>query len=263
MGKKRRILIAALLVILLGGFAWWLLHPREPSYHGKSLSAWLVQYTESDGGASEVQAEEAIRVIGTNGLPILLKWIGSKDSVLRAKAIALSRKQTLVRIPCYTDEERRIIARVGFGVLGSTAAPAVPALIDLLNNDGDSDVQGEVVMALGRIGPAAQDAVPAIIKCLNGTNRFAALFAPNVLATIHKKPELVIPALIQHLEESKHKPLDVRRTIEAIGNFGTNAKSAVPDLTAMLNDQDLRTREAATNALKQIDPEAAAKAGVK
>ena len=38
MGKKRRILIAALLVVLLGGFAWSLLRPSEPSYQGKSLS---------------------------------------------------------------------------------------------------------------------------------------------------------------------------------------------------------------------------------
>ena len=129
-----------------------------------------------------MQAEEAIRMIGTNGIPLLLKWIGSKDSVLRRKAVALSRKQTLVRIPFYTDDEKRIIARVGFGALGSTAAPAVPALIALLKNDRDSDIQGEVVMALGKIGPSAQDAVPDIIKCMNGTNHFAALFAPYALA---------------------------------------------------------------------------------
>lgn len=266
MGKQRRIWLAALALAATCGITWLLLssHESEPVYQGKRLSTWLAQYGESnDGGTSERQAEEAITMIGTNGLPLLLKWMSCRDSVLKRKLIALFRKQSLIKVFSYTDEERHIIARAGFGALGSKAAPAVPTLIALLNTNDDWDVQAEVVMAIGRIGPAAQDAVPAIIKCLQGPNHYAALFAPATLAMIHKQPELVIPALVQHLEAYKHKPLHVRRTIEAIGAFGEQATAAVPALLTILKEQDDTTRSWVTNALNKIDPKAAAKARVK
>lgn len=50
---------------------------------------------------------------------------------------------------------------------------------------------------------------------------------------------------------------------DALGKFGTDAKPAIPALIALLNDPLGLARQAATNALLQIDPEAAAKAGVK
>jgi HEAT repeat protein len=55
------------------------------------------------------------------------------------------------------------------------------------------------------------------------------------------------------------------RSIAAKGlaRIGTNAQQTVPDLIPMLNDSNALIRSAATNALKAIDPEAAAKAGVK
>ena len=52
-------------------------------------------------------------------------------------------------------------------------------------------------------------------------------------------------------------------TVYALGKFGSNAAPAVPELIKLLNDHDKYTREMATNALKQIDPEAAARASFK
>ena len=45
--------------------------------------------------------------------------------------------------------------------------------------------------------------------------------------------------------------------------FGTNSQGAVPALVLLLSDPHADVRSAITNALKAIDPEAAAKAGVK
>ena len=50
---------------------------------------------------------------------------------------------------------------------------------------------------------------------------------------------------------------------EALGKFGVEAKVVAPVLLQMLNDPESSVRREATNALKTIDPEAAAKAGVK
>jgi HEAT repeat protein len=49
----------------------------------------------------------------------------------------------------------------------------------------------------------------------------------------------------------------------AMGEFGTNAEPYVPTLISLLKDPENQVRERAALALKQIDPEAAAKAGVK
>ena len=50
----------------------------------------------------------------------------------------------------------------------------------------------------------------------------------------------------------------------ALQDFGPNAKSALPVLVEFfINAQDSSERSYAANALKAIDPEAAAKAGVR
>jgi hypothetical protein len=49
----------------------------------------------------------------------------------------------------------------------------------------------------------------------------------------------------------------------SLGAFGSQAKSAVPAILKELQSTNLAARKNATNALKQIDPAAAAKAGVK
>jgi hypothetical protein len=74
---------------------------------------------------------------------------------------------------------------------------------------------------------------------------FESLIANENLINLLKEPELRANA------------------IWALAELGTHAKSAIPTLVALLNDGDADFRSRATNALKQIDPEAAAKAGVK
>ena len=49
----------------------------------------------------------------------------------------------------------------------------------------------------------------------------------------------------------------------SLANFGTNARTAVPVIVSALTDQDELVRQSAAFALKEIDPEAAAKAGLK
>jgi HEAT repeat protein len=59
-------------------------------------------------------------------------------------------------------------------------------------------------------------------------------------------------------------PPEIRQlAAETLGEMGSKAETALPSLTAALDDPHENVRCAATNALKQIDPVAAAKAGVK
>ncbi|MCG9131571.1 HEAT repeat domain-containing protein, partial [Candidatus Poribacteria bacterium] len=58
------------------------------------------------------------------------------------------------------------------GSIGPAAAPAVPDLIDSLENDDDKQVRFESALALAQIGPAANDAVPVLANALRDEDRY-------------------------------------------------------------------------------------------
>lgn len=71
---------------------------------------------------------------------------------------------------------------------------------------------------------------------------------------------VVVPVLIDALQDNDHY---VRRdAARALAKFGDNAKPAVDPLVARLKDAEPSVRKAAAQSLQQIDPAAAAKAGV-
>ena len=71
----------------------------------------------------------------------------------------------------------------------------------------------------------------------------------------------VVPALLAVLRESK-SPLAREGAICALGKMRPRVREAVPALREALHDQDQRVRERAARVMKDIDPNAAAEAGV-
>jgi hypothetical protein len=70
--KRRRlfIIISASIAAIILAFAFWPTE-REPEYNGVALSKWLERYNNGNNAEATV----AIRHIGTNALPFLLRWI--------------------------------------------------------------------------------------------------------------------------------------------------------------------------------------------
>jgi hypothetical protein len=56
---------------------------REPEYGGKRLSEWVLALPPSPTGGTD--AELALRSIGTNAVPFLLKWIDYEPAAWRIK----------------------------------------------------------------------------------------------------------------------------------------------------------------------------------
>jgi hypothetical protein len=83
--KQRGILLAAGCAVLLEISAFVLLAfwgSAEPSYQGQSLSRWLEQYQSARlSGTRSVEAAGAIRQMGTNALPTLIRMIRARDSL--------------------------------------------------------------------------------------------------------------------------------------------------------------------------------------
>ena len=99
----------------------------------------------------------------------------------------------------------------------------------------------------------------SVIHLLNGPDRITRFNTTVALSRIHERPDLVIPALISSLSFSN---VILPTTINALSSFGEKALPAVPQLLSYLTDSNECVREAATNALKSIDPDNAERSGV-
>jgi hypothetical protein len=110
--------------------------------------------------------------------------------------------------------------------LGAIGPAAVPALCEFMK---DRKVRTTAVATIGRIGPEAKEAVPALTKALKDENVWTRMMVGS-----------------------------------ALGNIGANAKDAVPYLIeAAKKDVEPRVRVEMLIALRNIDREAAAKAGLR
>ena len=121
----------------------------------------------------------------------------------------------------------------------------------------NNDTRRGVLIAMGELGSAASPAVPDLLLLLQEPGVDGA--AAEALGRIQSTPESVVPALLDAARSGD--PSLRRHSIEALAQFGSSAREALPIITRALNDAELRVRSAATNALRRIDREAASKAG--
>jgi len=205
---------------------------RRPVYHGKTLTLWLQTYTSANRGAPEwKEADEAVRHIGTNALPVLLRLISAKDSALELRLVALARKQRLIKIHFVPAAQRNIQASRAFIVLGDTAKGAVPALVKMFDEGLSADSLSAIEDSLTWIGPAARPALPVLLRTATNSNSRVRANALWALGEIHAEPRVCVPALIHGLNDPDNW---VRLSAaHALGMFGTNAQPAIPALTEL------------------------------
>jgi hypothetical protein len=270
-----RLAITVVLVAAASAGVWLALRPIEPVYEGKSLIVWAEQYGTNHfsysgshpGGKLEQEAQTAIRNIGTNAIPFFLEIMHTKPSPLRQRVIGFIPIEWEERfnLPTLIDYLNELNTRRGWGAagimaLGSEAKPAIPALLAMLT-DSDPMMRVMAVLTFGELGPPAKVVLPDLIKCTNDSFGAVKMRVIISLGKIHEEPEKVVPILIRYLTD---KNWNVRvYAVTSLGQFGPEGKLAVPQIASLLNDQDFAVRGEATNALKAIDLEAAAKAGVK
>jgi hypothetical protein len=231
--NKRRILWGLVLVAILGALAWVVLFPPEspvPRYKGRPFTDWLGRFQPGypfsyPNIMDDHIAEEAVRSVGTNAIPTLLRMLRAHDPVWKRRFMDVMWKlhlgRNLKHIPA---EWQNYQGGLAFRWLGTEASNAVPALVQIYG------------------------------RSLSGDSRHYTIVA---LEAIHSRPELSVPVLIEGLND----PDQGFRFVAASGLsvFGTNAGAAVPALLKAMNDSSPSVRFSASRALKQIDPLAATK----
>jgi len=210
---------------------------REPSYQGKKLSEWLEMYSGAmhagfEKSPGRLEAEDAVRHIGTNAIPLLLEWVryeppAWRDQVWRKMRLGRRLETDFVARHVLGKEFfHSELAQYGFAILGPEAECAVPELTKLVCYGASPNIAGKAAFALGSMG------LPGVLPLVSvATNR--GLFLSTRLTAL----EAVGLAFSADL-----RPLDP-------------SKASVPALLSMLRDADYGLRLAATNALLRIAPE--------
>jgi hypothetical protein len=236
-GRRRRVIIifAVCVLVAIGVVAFWP-GEREPEYNGKKLSEWL-EFYENPGMAGqnwrerEKEAEFAIRQIGTNALPWLMKWIQCDRPWWRARLINIADRfhvktpSTAARILIGSAEMRANYAEgFGFQLVGPQAGPVIPDLVELMENTNSPVIASHAMYALANI---ANVTPPLIAMLTNDVSRVRC------------------------------------RAAYSLGSLGSGnyffhdwvASNSAPFLLQTLRDPDLLVRKEATNAVRKIAPE--------
>ena len=122
---------SALVIVVVGSLlAWAWMPPRheEPVYQGKTLREWLMVHVSHVQKSEEAkEAEAAIRNIGTNGIPTLLRMLQASDYDFDNKLKAFAMKHRLTKSGFVPAKGTRFLAFSGFYILGEDAKIAVSA----------------------------------------------------------------------------------------------------------------------------------------
>jgi len=216
----------------------------------------------------------ALMAVGQQELPRLIAALEDRDARVRHVAVLGiqymgAKPDAAVPVLCKLLSDRddwvRGSALAALGSMGSKAKPAVSAFIATLRfgtNEHIVGIRGTAAWALGEVGPDARMAVPWLRQSLSDTNAPMRLSAAIALWRISQDTN-VVSVVIEQFDRNPQN----REILRALGEMGPLAKSAVPTLLKILGPPDPPwppyVQPLAREALKKIDPEAAANAGVK
>jgi len=296
--RTRIILLLVPLAAIVAGVVTYVLRPREtvapaePVFHGKRLSEWVVEASELGSKDERLQAKEAIRQLGTNALPYLLRLVSNPEprpNGLVGKVISKLRShagwhEDPTGFALLEKAVRELYVTTAFNVLGPDANSAIPALTNLLIKPRTSYmaasalasmdppaiplltnalknpnpiIRANVVAAFDHLGTNSVMVLHLSIECAKDSDPDVRRNAVKVLGRIGKyKPEPLVPILIESLKDTD--PIVRRHAAASFNDLGDKARPAVPVLLKAAHDPDRYVRSLAKSALKKIDPEAAA-----
>jgi len=95
-------------------------------------------------------------------------------------------------------------------------------------------------------------AIPPLLVALNDSDELVRARAAIALGFLGQQPGVVLPALIQNLHEINGWRVPASAA-KAIGRFGSDAVSAIPELKKVADHKDLRVREAVEGAIHALE----------
>ena len=247
MKTQRALLSLVLIAVTIGTI--WALSARAPRYHGRTLTSWLRQC--SDTPLNETQrlqeAQNAIRAIGAkDALPRLLNLVETTDDPVSLWLIAKTDKYRTrflrwksseqdsyddwQRSRWHSAEDFQQLGIAGFEVLGTNAAPAVAELTKLLNNKEHAFVAVRSLVAIGT--PAEQ----SVVQALTNQSTEVRYFATQQFAWVTDDDQVYLAKMRECLKDA-----DGSVRFAAVQGIGVQAQA--PDLAITLLLEALRDKQ--------------------
>jgi HEAT repeat protein len=236
----------------------------EPSYQGKTLSAWLDDYGAGPRDYKpSPQADEALRQIGPEAVPYLLQLLHSTNPSSTIKVVPdtnqFSPPKPAVPAPASWDHWK---AYVAFQALGPLGKSAIPDLAKLAHDDPNGSSFYPNIQAMKDISAVAGLADNSSSYVVPG--EFASFHGSEVMRS--PLPFLVdgeiaawslaaigadaVPSLMGLLDDPS--PHLKQRAAEALGLAGAAAEPAVPAIIKNLQGSDFGVRQRAADALGYV-----------
>lgn len=260
----------ALLAVAAG--TWWFFNraTEEPKYEGHPLSYWAQQFKPDRTAGKYLpfrlsdKSASAVRTIGTNSLPVLLKWMVRPEKGLEGNILTWGNDPRLPAFarralaPVYPKSYRPDLAVLTFRVLGSDAKDAVPSLVQMLQSPNNSRWAVMALSAVGSEGATAlEEAFPTIGDGILRANIINQL-EHGTTPTVEKSYALFLG---EYLIKDPHAA--VRMSIaRTLGVFTNSATTAVPALSQALRDKDGGVRMVACSSLEKFGPAASSSIAV-
>jgi len=222
------------------------------------VRAWAAHILGENASHTALTAKEALL---KDALPALVEGLGDSDDAVRlntadalrsitrhargeAKEVVPALIQAIPAVDGYPFPSNLYLFQ-SLSNVGSEATAAIPALSEILGNK-QHDTYNRTVAAntLGAIGHT--DSIPALLKALDDPEAQICGAAANALGRIGSSAREAIPKLIKLLDDER---------IHA----GTTSYSVSAE---RIESKGISVRETAAEALRRIDQDAAAKAGV-
>jgi HEAT repeat protein len=191
-----------------------------------------------------------LQYCGRPAVPVLLRYLGDQNGQVRGHAAeslgALRAPETIDRIaPMLKDPDRfvRESAAIALGEIGEAAA--IPFLAEAMD-DNEERVRGYVVRALGDIG--GPDTLPLLIQATQDKDDYVRWIAAKGLGS--SADERAVEPLCRLLGDTKSSVRE--EAAKAIGEIGPAARSCVPALNGLANDESTYVRSTAAEALAKI-----------
>ncbi len=237
------------------------------------LSQWVGRWLPEpavDAVFTRRAAADALAQVPTLGQPSAASLLAAlKDPDVSVRSMALH------RLDKRSESDPAILSALTTAMMALPASeffenglggPATVQRLMAILRERDARLRAEAVSELRRIGPKAGAAIPTLVLRLQDPDRTVRARTCEALAQIDTaagrqgQAEVVVPALIQALADPDHW---VRRNAaENLGLYRARAKAAIPRLLALRDATNAVERYCVHKALKQIDPDAAHKAGI-
>lgn len=255
MNLKNVFLVVAIWLSVTNCFA----KNSEPTFQGHTLGEWVDQINPEIPYLEPTPAHKAIRQIGTNGIPTILKWLSTGSTDRARNAYFILSEELAPAVPQLTQLALRLKEYKRFDdcveALGCIGPAAVPGFNVLLTK-GRPEVQFSAIEYLPMLHTNVVTLLPAIIKCVVGKNEEVGGKAVGILAGLEIPHSVSIPALTNALTTASTRGrLRIYQCFLFMRPpFGQPALEALPSIRAALKDPNPEIANTASNALEYLEP---------